>query len=67
VAAPGDDGHRLVRDDASRLGGRGLYVCRGGECFGRAVARRAFERGARLGGAALRVDPDVIATLESER
>ena len=60
VAAPDGDAHRLVRDDAGRLGGRGLYVCRRDECFERAVARRAFQRGARVGGE-LRIDPGVGA------
>lgn len=56
TAAPDDGAHRLVRDDRSLLGGRGLYVCRRDECFERAVARRAFQRGARVGGE-LRIDP----------
>jgi predicted RNA-binding protein YlxR (DUF448 family) len=58
VAVPDDTAHRLVRDDAARLGGRGLYVCRRDECFERAIARRAFTRGARLGGE-LRIDPQI--------
>lgn len=60
VALPGDGASRLVRDEAARLGGRGLYVCRRDECFGRAVARRAFNRGARVGGE-LRIEPGVGA------
>jgi predicted RNA-binding protein YlxR (DUF448 family) len=55
-----------VRDDASRLAGRGLYVCPREECFRRAVERRAFQRGARLGGAALRIDPELSASLASD-
>ncbi|MDX6554592.1 MAG: hypothetical protein QOD86_787 [Miltoncostaeaceae bacterium] len=66
MAAQEDDGHRLVRDDASRLAGRGLYVCPREECFRRAVERRAFPRGARLGGAALRIDPELSASLARE-
>lgn len=60
VAAPAEGGHALVRDDRSRLAGRGLYVCRTRECFDRAVARRAFQRGARVRGE-LRIDPELGA------
>jgi predicted RNA-binding protein YlxR (DUF448 family) len=55
----------LVRDDAARLGGRGLYVCRSEECFGKAVARRGFQRGARLGGE-LTIDPELGAVVGIE-
>lgn len=50
VAEAGESAAVLVRDDRSRLPGRGLYVCRSEECFQRAVTRRAFQRGARLRG-----------------
>ena len=60
VAVPAEAGHALVRDDRSRSPGRGLYVCRTKECFDRAVARRAFQRGARLHGE-LRIDPELGA------
>jgi uncharacterized protein len=65
VAAPGGRGHLLVRDDAARLAGRGLYVCRGPECFERAVARRAFHRGSRVAGE-LTIDPALRPAVESE-
>jgi predicted RNA-binding protein YlxR (DUF448 family) len=58
-------GHALVRDDAARLGGRGLYVCRTKECFERAVARRSFHRGARVGGE-LTIDPALGPAVETE-
>lgn len=48
VVADGAAAARLVRDDRSRHPGRGLYVCRSGACFDRAVERRAFARGARV-------------------
>jgi predicted RNA-binding protein YlxR (DUF448 family) len=66
VAAPEGGVHRLVRDESGRLGGRGLYVCRRDECFERAVARRAFQRGARVGGE-LRIDPGVGAVGGEDR
>jgi predicted RNA-binding protein YlxR (DUF448 family) len=65
VAAPGDVGHRLVRDDRSRLAGRGLYVCRREECFQRAIARRAFHRGARVSGE-IQIDPELGAEIGGE-
>jgi len=65
VAAAHDGGHVLVRDDAARLGGRGLYVCRREECFGTAVARRGFHRGARVAGE-LRIDPELGAAVGLE-
>jgi predicted RNA-binding protein YlxR (DUF448 family) len=65
VAAPRDRGHELVRDDAARLGGRGLYVCRRVECFTRAVARRGFQRGARVRGE-LTIDPALGAAVGTE-
>ena len=65
VAVAGDGAHRLVRDDAARLGGRGLYVCRRDECFGRALARRAFHRGARLAGE-LKIDPELGSRIGGE-
>jgi predicted RNA-binding protein YlxR (DUF448 family) len=65
VAAPGDGAHRLVRDDRSRLGGRGLYVCRRVECFEKAVARRAFHRGAKVSGE-LVIDPELGADVGGE-
>lgn len=65
VAVPGDAGRRLERDDRSRLGGRGLYVCRRPECFERAVARRAFQRGARMSGS-LEIDPELVAKICGE-
>ncbi len=55
----------LVRDDAARLGGRGLYVCRREECFGAALARRGFQRGARVAGP-LRIDPELGAAVGME-
>lgn len=64
VRGPGA-GHDLVRDDRSRLGGRGLYVCPREECFDRAVKRRAFARGARLTGG-LRTDPGLRAALTGD-
>jgi len=65
VAALHEGGHVLVRDDAARLGGRGLYVCRREECFGKAVARRGFQRGARVAGD-LRIDPELGAAVVTE-
>ncbi len=65
TAAPADTGHHLVRDDLSRLPGRGLYVCRSAECFERAVQRRAFQRGARMSGE-LRIDPQAAAEIGGE-
>jgi uncharacterized protein len=65
VARPGDGAHRLVRDDRSRLPGRGLYVCRRDECFQRAVARRAFHRGARVSGD-LVIEPGLAAEIGGE-
>jgi predicted RNA-binding protein YlxR (DUF448 family) len=65
VAVPGDGGRRLERDDRSRLGGRGLYVCPRAECFERAVARRAFQRGARMSGT-LEIDPEMTAQIGGE-
>jgi hypothetical protein len=67
TVVPGQDGARLARDDRGRLGGRGLYVCRVPECFDRASARRAFQRGARLRGASLAVDPALGQALDEER
>jgi predicted RNA-binding protein YlxR (DUF448 family) len=64
TAAPRGEGHVLVRDDASRLGGRGLYVC-GPECFDRAMARRGFHRGARITGE-LTIDPRLGASIGME-
>jgi uncharacterized protein len=67
VAAPGESGptpRALRRDDRGRLGGRGLYVCTRRECFDRAARRRAFQRGARLDGAALEIDLALGAALE---
>jgi predicted RNA-binding protein YlxR (DUF448 family) len=64
VAAPGAGVHLLVRDDHAHLGGRGLYVCRRDECFERAVARRAFQRGARIRGE-LKIDPELGAEFGS--
>ncbi len=60
-----DDDRVLVRDDGASRGGRGLYVCRRGECFERAVSRRAFGRGARIRGE-LVIDPSLGATLGEE-
>ena len=56
VAVRDGDTARLVRDDRGARGGRGLYVCRGQECFDRAVTRNAFARAARLGGTRVLVD-----------
>jgi hypothetical protein len=56
----------LIRDDRSRLGGRGLYVCRRSECFETARSRRAFARGARLEGIPLDVDPGLGESLAGE-
>jgi predicted RNA-binding protein YlxR (DUF448 family) len=71
VAVHSDDGGReLVRDDAARMPGRGLYVCADRGCFARAVDRGAFRRGARLTGEPLRVDAalaDAISAEESVR
>jgi predicted RNA-binding protein YlxR (DUF448 family) len=67
VAAPasfGRAGRALRRDDDGRLGGRGLYVCPSRDCFDRAARRRAFQRGARLDGAALEIDVALGAALE---
>ena len=60
TAARRGEGHVLLRDDAARLGGRGLYVCRRPECFARAASRRAFQRGARITGE-LTIDPALEA------
>jgi hypothetical protein len=49
VVVAADAGGRLIRDDRSRHPGRGLYVCRSGACFDRAVERRAFAMAARSG------------------
>lgn len=65
TAAPGEGGHLLLRDDLSRLGGRGLYVCLRPECFEAAVRRRAFARGARLAGG-LTIDPGLGDGLRDE-
>jgi predicted RNA-binding protein YlxR (DUF448 family) len=65
TAARREEGNVLVRDDAARLGGRGLYVCRRPECFAKAVARRAFQRGARIAGE-LRIDPALEAAVGME-
>ena len=65
MAAPRDGGHALARDDAARLGGRGLYVCRTRECFERAVARRGFQRGSRVEGE-LTIDPALGPAVETE-
>ncbi len=46
---------RLVRDDRSRLPGRGAYLCPGSECFERAATRRGFARATRV--SALIIDP----------
>ena len=54
-----------MRDDPARLGGRGLYVCRRRECFERAVARRGFQRGARVAGE-LTIDPALGSAIETE-
>jgi predicted RNA-binding protein YlxR (DUF448 family) len=59
-----DGVHVLIRDDRALSGGRGLYVCRRAECFRRAVARRAFGRGARVRGE-IRIDPDLAEGFES--
>jgi len=67
VAAPASSeraGRALRRDDGGRLGGRGLYVCPSRDCFDRAARRRAFQRGARLDGAALEIDVALGAALE---
>jgi len=64
VALPGPDGHDLVRDLTGRHVGRGLYVCANRACFDRALARRAFHRGARLAGGRLNVDPSLADDLE---
>ncbi|MCB0881419.1 MAG: YlxR family protein [Thermoleophilia bacterium] len=50
VAVPDGGRARLVRDDESRLPGRGAYVCRTVECFETAVERRAFARATRAQG-----------------
>ncbi|MGD9694603.1 MAG: YlxR family protein [Thermoleophilia bacterium] len=65
VAVPAEGAHELRRDDRALLGGRGLYVCRRRECFERAVARRGFHRGARLGGE-LTIDPALGAAVGME-
>jgi predicted RNA-binding protein YlxR (DUF448 family) len=57
----------LVRDDGASLGGRGLYVCRRRGCFQRAVARRAFQRGARMAGGDLEIAEVLGAELERGR
>jgi hypothetical protein len=67
VAAPAGDGRRLVRDDAGRVAGRGVYVCRSRRCFDSALDRRAFARGARIGGAPLEIDGSLAERLEAER
>ena len=66
LAGEDGSGKVLVRDDRSRHGGRGLYVCRQEECFTRAVKRNAFARGARLGGARIQVDPALGSALGRE-
>ncbi|CAN0498332.1 unnamed protein product, partial [Phaeothamnion confervicola] len=64
VAVAEDGVHVVVRDDRSQRAGRGLYVCPQVACFERAVARRAFGRGARVRGE-LRVDPQLGEGFES--
>ena len=59
-----DGVHVLIRDDRAVAGGRGLYVCPRAECFGRAVERRAFGRGARVRGE-IRIDPGLAEGFES--
>lgn len=65
TAVPVRHGHVLMRDDGASRGGRGLYVCRRGECFERAVTRRAFTRGARIRGEIV-VDPTLATGLGEE-
>ena len=65
TAVPGRHAHVLMRDDGALRGGRGLYVCRRGECFERAVTRRAFARGARIRGEIV-IDPALGAGLGEE-
>ncbi len=65
TAVPDASGHRLARDDASRLSGRGLYVCRRDACFERAVTRRAFHRAARVSGG-LMIDTSLAAEFGGE-
>ena len=55
AARPEADGVRLVRDERSRLPGRGAYVCPDAACFARAASGRGFERATRL--PALIIDP----------
>lgn len=56
TAVASGDGHVLMRDDGAARGGRGLYVHPQRDCFQRAVARRAFARGARVRGE-ISIDP----------
>ena len=68
VAVPVEHGARdLVRDVTGRVPGRGLYVCPDPGCFGRAVERSAFRRGARMGGEPLRVDPKLAEAIAAEK
>ena len=55
AAARGGRGWRLVRDDRSRLPGRGVYLCPDAACFARAAQSGGFARAARHPG--LEVDP----------
>ena len=65
VAAPRDGSHVLARDDAARLGGRGLYVCKARGCFEQAIARRGFQRGSRVAGE-LMIDPALGRAVEED-
>ncbi len=56
VARPSLDGRVLVRDVDGRHPGRGLYICPTRACFDKAVERRGFQRGARLGDEPLGID-----------
>ncbi|MEQ8833219.1 MAG: DUF448 domain-containing protein [Miltoncostaeaceae bacterium] len=65
TAVASGDGYVLMRDDGAARGGRGLYVHPQRDCFERAVARRAFARGARVRGE-IAVDPALVVGFGEE-
>jgi predicted RNA-binding protein YlxR (DUF448 family) len=56
VAQPSSGGRELVRDVEGRRPGRGVYICPTRGCFDKAVERRGFHRGAKVGDEPLRID-----------
>lgn len=65
AVARGDD-WVIVRDVASTLPGRGLYLCDQRACFERARARRAFARAARVPAGRIAVDEQIADGFQGE-